>query len=141
MTGAGFFSISLMIFWPVAVYFIVVEKAQRLRFSLHMMGGKSASYWCSWITVTMLNLIISIILMVLTGLATKFILFYNANFFILFILLVSYGWCLICFGFLVTTFVSSVRMASKFFPLPLKVISYYFLNFKCYFHFRKYNFI
>lgn len=109
--GGGLLSVALMLFWVVSLYLIIVEKDSMLRFGMTMMGMKNEAYWGSWLTSNLIFLFITVISIQIAGIASNNPWFRNCNFFVTFILLSSYGFSFMSFGFLLSTFVSTPKAA------------------------------
>ncbi|KAK6097421.1 hypothetical protein MT418_003039 [Batrachochytrium dendrobatidis] len=109
--GPVFFFCCTMVIFISALNQTVIEKEQKLRHSMEIMGLKPMVYWIGSYLSNMLLLVISSLFTTTLGYIFQFGSFKNANFGVLFITFFLLGLAMLSFGFLITTFVRSARVA------------------------------
>lgn len=66
-TGPQFFSLSAMIILVICMYSIVLEKEQKLRFGMQMMGLRNVAYWVSWFITFAVVALIQVLITIAAG--------------------------------------------------------------------------
>ncbi|KAF0979003.1 hypothetical protein FDP41_002073 [Naegleria fowleri] len=110
-TGPTFFSIGAMIILIVSLNSLVVEKEARLRFAMIMMGMKDSAYFVSWFITFFLICLVFSLVNVIGGMIFGISIFLKGNFLILLILFFCFSFSLICFAFLLSTFIKESKSA------------------------------
>jgi hypothetical protein len=89
----------------------VREKELKLRQGLSVVGLSHSSYWLHWIITGIFFSIVVSLTTIIIGVICQFQLFFNANFFILFILFAMYTMALIGCAFVFSTLCATQRVA------------------------------
>ena len=90
---------------------VVKEKELKLRQGLSVVGLSHTSYWLHWMITGIFFLTLISLTTILMGMAFQFDLFFNANFIILFSLFFFFGFSLMILAFILSTMVSTQKMA------------------------------
>ena len=132
-TGANFFSLTTMFILITTMYFIVLERENKIRIGMMTMGLKNMPYWLSWFICSMGINILNAMVTITFGLICQISFFKLTDFLVLFLLFTTYGMSLIALGFLLSSFVRSAKAACKFYHYYKNLI-FFFSNFRiCYF--------
>jgi hypothetical protein len=89
--GGVWFYIPPMITFFVLLTEIVMEKEQRLRLGMKMMGLKDSMYWLVWFLTGLIFVFVSTLVLIAAGHACRFDVFKNTNVFVIFLLFFLYG--------------------------------------------------
>ena len=110
-TGPQFFSICSMIILIMSLHSLVVEKEQRLRFGMKMMGLRDTSFYISWFASFTLMCFVASLVTVFSGMIFQIVMFLKTNWFVLFAMFFTFGMSLVCLAFLLSTLVNTGKSA------------------------------
>lgn len=113
-TGPQFFCLTAMISLIVAMHQLVVEKEQRLRFGMNMMGLSTVAYWISWGITFVIMAALSSLITVLSGYLYQVFVFLRSDFISLWWIFFVFQVCIICLAFMLSTFVNNGKAALIF---------------------------
>eukprot|EP00761_Pharyngomonas_kirbyi_P010427 gb/GECH01010447.1/.p1 GENE.gb/GECH01010447.1/~~gb/GECH01010447.1/.p1 ORF type:complete len:901 (+),score=161.28 gb/GECH01010447.1/:1-2703(+) len=111
INGAVFFSFALQLILVVTMYSVVLEKENKLRFGMKMMGLKDISYWTSWLLTAMAISFLSSLVTIISGYIFQLQFFLNCNFFVLMAVFLTYSLSLISLAFALSAFITTVKAA------------------------------
>jgi hypothetical protein len=122
------FAISFVL--PVYVNSIVVEKQERLREMMKMMGLKMVYYWITNYIWDMILYILIVAVLIITSLAFTLRMFTQTNFILLLLMFFGWGNAMIALGFLLSTFFKRGKSATvvTYLIVIASVIISYVLN-------------
>jgi hypothetical protein len=103
--GAAFAFISLM-------NSIVVEKENKLRFGMKIMGLKDSVYWFTWLLTVMVINLLATLVMIGLGYAVGLRFFANTNFFVLLFVFTTFQFSLVPMAFFFCNFINKSRSAN-----------------------------
>eukprot|EP01113_Clastostelium_recurvatum_P037192 TRINITY_DN5407_c1_g1_i1.p1 TRINITY_DN5407_c1_g1~~TRINITY_DN5407_c1_g1_i1.p1 ORF type:complete len:917 (-),score=122.67 TRINITY_DN5407_c1_g1_i1:648-3347(-) len=112
LLGPAFFPFALSFLLPLYIHSIVLEKQERLREMMIMMGLKMRYYWVSLYVFDYFLYIVVASVVTCASVALKFQIFTESSPSVLFLLLFAWGHAQIALAILLSTFFSKTRTAS-----------------------------
>ncbi len=112
--GGFYYILSPLVIFGILLLEMSREKELNLRKGLHVVGLGSGAYWCHWGVTAAVFCMVSTLLLQLSSMVAGFEFFFKAPFLLLFIFFLEFSFAIISLAFLVTTCVSSSRMAYAF---------------------------
>jgi len=112
MFGSYFIQLAFVATWVILLYYVVFEKENMLRFGVTMMGVDGYVYWLSWISTGLILIFFSAVSSIVMGIVWRMPFFVNANFFVLLIIFMSFGFSLIAMCLLIAAVINTVKAAS-----------------------------
>lgn len=109
--GGVWFYIPPMIIFFIILTEIVMEKEQRLRLGMQMMGLKSSVYWITWFGNGLTFVTLTTLLLIAAGAACGFSVFLRTNFAVSFLLFFLYGMGALSLAFVLSTLISRTKTA------------------------------
>jgi ATP-binding cassette subfamily A (ABC1) protein 5 len=100
-----------MLILVISLYSLVIEKEHRLRFGMKMMGLKDSAYYISWFVSFTVMCFLATLVTVFSGMAFQIVMFLETNWFVLFAMFFTFGMCLVCAAFLLSTCVNTGKAA------------------------------
>eukprot|EP01091_Cochliopodium_minus_P001939 TRINITY_DN1188_c0_g2_i2.p1 TRINITY_DN1188_c0_g2~~TRINITY_DN1188_c0_g2_i2.p1 ORF type:complete len:1683 (-),score=415.80 TRINITY_DN1188_c0_g2_i2:354-4655(-) len=88
---------------------LVTEKETKLRVGMRMMGLNNFVYWIVWQLFTTVIVILSSLILIVSGYICQFDYFKNTNFFVLFLMFFVYGVAVFNLAFLLSTLINRVK--------------------------------
>lgn len=110
-SGATWFFVPAMITFFVVLTEIVAEKENRQRLGMRMMGLSNAPYWLSWWLYGVCFVTMSSVVLIATGYAFQFDIFWNSNPFCMLILFFAFGMAVTALSMFISTLVQKAGTA------------------------------
>lgn len=111
LVGSFYFALGPLVTFVIILTEVVKEKELKLRQGLNVVGLSHGPFWLHWLITGMFFSAITSLTTILAGLACQFDLFFNADFFILFILFFMFSIAMLMLAFILSTCVSTQRVA------------------------------
>ncbi|KAL6073552.1 ABC transporter, ATPbinding domain containing protein [Balamuthia mandrillaris] len=111
--GPLFFFGALMFNFVVGLTQIVIEKEQRLRLFMNIMGLMDSVFWASWFLVQSLYSTLTVFILIISALIFDFDFFIKNDFGTYFLLMWLFALTLIPFSFLISTLVRRAKQATS----------------------------
>ena len=103
--GAYFFILTPLLTFTVFLNELVREKELKLRQGLSVVGVKHGVYWISWFIVAMVFSSLTTIVLIISGLACQFDIFWNIPLMMTFLVFFVFSMTMISFGFFMSTLI------------------------------------
>lgn len=100
-----------MVILIISLHSLVVEKEEKLRFGMKMMGLRDTSFYISWFASFTVLCFFASLVTVFSGMIFQIVMFLKTNWFILFAMFFTFGMSLICLAFLLSTLVNTGKSA------------------------------
>jgi ABC-type multidrug transport system ATPase subunit len=110
-SGPQFFCICSMIILVISLYSLVIEKEHRLRFGMKMMGLRDTAFYLSWFISFTIMCFITTLITMFSGMIFQIDMFIKSNWFVMFAMFFTFGMCLVCLAFLLSTLVNTGKSA------------------------------
>lgn len=111
--GAYFFILTPLLSFTVFLNELVREKELRLRQGLSVVGVKHGVYWVSWFLVALVFSAMTSLMLVVSGLACQFDIFWNIPFFMSFLVFFVFSMTMISLAFFVSTLIHTQTQATS----------------------------
>ena len=111
LIGSFYLALGPLVWFVVMLTEVVKEKELKLRQGLSVVGLSHTSYWLHWLITGLFFSALISITTILGGMAFQFDLFFNANLVIVFFLYFLFGMAMILFAFIISTMVSTQKIA------------------------------